>query len=88
MILQRCEYLDIILKIVLIQLKYFGLKVDEEIAPFNPPIGNIRRNNPSDIVVKLYDGNIYYGFSLKKDKLVKMQTPTLNNKPIFGSKSY
>lgn len=60
---------------------------DSEIAPFNPPMGNIKDYNSSDIVVKGSDG-IYYGFSLKKKSSSKDVDPTLINKPITGSKSF
>ena len=62
-----------------------GQSWDEEIAPFNPAIGNIKDYNSSDIVV--VGGNRYYGFSLKKKKKSKDADPTLINKPITGSKS-
>ena len=62
-----------------------GQSWDDEIAPFNPPIGNIKDYNSSDIVVK--GGNKYYGFSLKKKAATKDQDPTLINKPITGKKS-
>ena len=62
-----------------------GQSWDEEIAPFNPAIGNIKDYNSSDIVVA--GGNRYYGFSLKKKKKSKDADPTLINKPITGSKS-
>ena len=39
-----------------------GQSWDKEIQAFNPPIGNIRDYNSSDIVVKGSDGK-YYGFS-------------------------
>ena len=58
-----------------------------EIAPFNPPMGNIKDYNSSDIVVLGSDG-IYYGFSLKKKGSSKDVDPTLINKPITGSKSF
>lgn len=58
-----------------------------EIAPFNPPMGNIKDYNSSDIVVLGADG-IYYGFSLKKKGSSKDADPTLINKPITGSKSF
>lgn len=60
---------------------------DSEIAPFNPPMGNIKDYNSSDIVVLGSDG-IYYGFSLKKKGSSKDVDPTLINKPITGSKSF
>ena len=60
---------------------------DSEIAPFNPPMGNIKDYNSSDIVVKGSDG-IYYGFSLKKKASSKDVDPTLINKPITGDKSF
>ncbi len=60
---------------------------EEEIKPFNPPMGNIKDYNSSDIVVKGTDG-IYYGFSLKKKSSSKAVDPTLINKPITGSKSF
>ena len=60
---------------------------DTEIAPFNPPMGNIKDYNSSDIVVKGTDG-IYYGFSLKKKSSSKAADPTLINKPITGTKSF
>ena len=62
-----------------------GQSWDEEIAQFNPAIGNIKDYNSSDIVV--VGGNRYYGFSLKKKKKSKDADPTLINKPITGSKS-
>jgi hypothetical protein len=62
-----------------------GQSWDDEIAPFNPPIGNIKDYNSSDIVVK--GNNKYYGFSLKKKAASKDQDPTLINKPITGKKS-
>ena len=76
-----------ILKIVPNPTKVFwtGQSWDEEIAPFNPPIGNIKDYNSSDIVVA--GGNRYYGFSLKKKKTTKDADPTLINKPITGKKS-
>ena len=76
-----------ILKIVPNPTKVFwtGQSWDEEIAPFNPPIGNIKDYNSSDIVVA--GGNRYYGFSLKKKRATKDADPTLINKPITGSKS-
>ena len=76
-----------ILKIVPNPTKVFwtGQSWDEEIAPFNPPIGNIKDYNSSDIVVA--GGNRYYGFSLKKKKATKDADPTLINKPITGKKS-
>ena len=58
-----------------------------EIAPFNPPMGNIKDYNSSDIVV-LGSDKIYYGFSLKKKGSSKDADPTLINKPITGSKSF
>ena len=63
-----------------------GQSWDKEIQAFNPPIGNIRDYNSSDIVVKGSDGK-YYGFSLKKKKTSKDQDPTLINKPITGKSS-
>ena len=60
---------------------------DSEIAPFNPPMGNIKDYNSSDIVVLGSDG-IYYGFSLKKKASSKDVDPTLINKPITGDKSF
>jgi hypothetical protein len=60
---------------------------DSEIAPFNPPMGNIKDYNSSDIVVLGSDG-IYYGFSLKKKASSKNVDPTLINKPITGDKSF
>mgnify|MGYP006083730999 FL=1 len=60
---------------------------DSEIAPFNPPMGNIKDYNSSDIVVLGSDG-IYYGFSLKKKGSSKDVDPTLINKPITGDKSF
>tara|TARA_B100000035_G_scaffold56153_1_gene44445 strand:+ start:132 stop:1598 length:1467 start_codon:yes stop_codon:yes gene_type:complete len=60
---------------------------DSEIAPFNPPMGNIKDYNSSDIVVLGGDG-IYYGFSLKKKGSSKDSDPTLINKPITGSRSF
>tara|TARA_B110000285_G_C15068886_1_gene586787 strand:- start:32 stop:1579 length:1548 start_codon:yes stop_codon:yes gene_type:complete len=63
-----------------------GQKWDEEIAGFNPPIGNIKDYNSSDIVVA--SGKKYYGFSLKKKKQTKDADPTLINKPITGNKSF
>ena len=76
-----------ILKIVPNPTKVFwtGQSWDEEIAPFNPPIGNIKDYNSSDIVVA--GGNRYYGFSLKKKRATKDADPTLINKPITGKKS-
>ena len=76
-----------ILKIVPNPTKVFwtGQSWDKEIAPFNPPIGNIKDYNSSDIVVA--GGNRYYGFSLKKKRATKDADPTLINKPITGSKS-
>tara|TARA_Y100000996_G_C22515765_1_gene640333 strand:+ start:39 stop:1565 length:1527 start_codon:yes stop_codon:yes gene_type:complete len=76
-----------IFKIVSKPTKVFwtGQKWDEEIAQFNPPIGNIKDYNSSDIVVA--DGKRYYGFSLKKKKSGKDADPTLINKPITGKKS-
>ena len=76
-----------ILKIVSKPTKVFwtGQKWDEEIAPFNPPIGNIKDYNSSDIVVA--GAKRYYGFSLKKKKSSKDADPTLINKPITGKKS-
>ena len=76
-----------ILKIVPNPTKVFwtGQKWDDEIAPFNPAIGNIKDYNSSDIVVA--GGNRYYGFSLKKKKSSKDADPTLINKPITGNKS-
>ena len=76
-----------ILKIVPNPTKVFwtGQSWDEEIASFNPPIGNIKDYNSSDIVVA--GGNRYYGFSLKKKKATKDADPTLINKPITGKKS-
>ena len=69
-----------ILKIVPNPTKVFwtGQSWDEEIAPFNPPIGNIKDYNSSDIVVA--GGNRYYGFSLKKKRATKDADPTLINK--------
>ena len=76
-----------ILKIVPSPTKVFwtGQKWDDEIAGFNPPIGNIKDYNSSDIVVA--GGNKYYGFSLKKKGSSKDADPTLINKPITGNKS-
>jgi len=76
-----------ILKIIPSPTKVFwtGQSWDDEIAQFNPPIGNIKDYNSSDIVVA--GGNRYYGFSLKKKKAAKDQDPTLINKPITGKKS-
>ena len=76
-----------ILKIVPNPTKVFwtGQSWDEEIASFNPPIGNIKDYNSSDIVVA--GGNRYYGFSLKKKRATKDADPTLINKPITGKKS-
>jgi hypothetical protein len=62
-----------------------GQSWDDEIKAFNPPIGNIKDYNSSDIVVK--GGNKYYGFSLKKKRTTAAQDPTLINKPITGKKS-
>lgn len=78
-----------ILKIVGTASKVFwtGKGWDSEIAPFNPPMGNIKDYNSSDIVVLGADG-IYYGFSLKKKGSSKDADPTLINKPITGSKSF
>ena len=78
-----------ILKIVGTASKVFwtGKGWDSEIAPFNPPMGNIKDYNSSDIVVLGADG-IYYGFSLKKKGSSKEADPTLINKPITGSKSF
>lgn len=66
---------------------WVGKTWDSEISPFNPPMGNIRDYNSSDIVVLGTDG-IYYGFSLKKKSTKKAQDPTLINKPITGSRSF
>ena len=63
-----------------------GQSWDKEIESFNPPIGNIKDYNSSDIVVKGSNGR-YYGFSLKKKKTGKDQDPTLINKPITGKSS-
>ena len=62
-----------------------GQKWDDEISSFNPPIGNIKDYNSSDIVVS--GGNRYYGFSLKKKGASKDADPTLINKPITGKKA-
>ena len=62
-----------------------GQSWDDEIKAFNPPIGNIKDYNSSDIVVR--GGNKYYGFSLKKKRTSSAQDPTLINKPITGKKS-
>ena len=76
-----------IFKIVKKPTKVFwtGQSWDDEIKVFNPPIGNIKDYNSSDIVVT--DGKKYYGFSLKKKKTAKAADPTLINKPITGNKS-
>lgn len=58
----------------------------KDIEKFNPPLGNIKDYNSSDIVVKGSDGK-FYGFSLKKKKTTKEVDPTLINKPVSGSKS-
>ena len=76
-----------ILKIVSNPDKVFwtGQAWDKEIQGFNPPVGNIKDYNSSDIVVR--GGGKYYGFSLKKKKSSKDADPTLINKPITGKKS-
>ena len=76
-----------ILEIVSEPTKVFwtGQKWDDEISSFNPPIGNIKDYNSSDIVVA--GGNRYYGFSLKKKGSSKDADPTLINKPITGKKA-
>ena len=76
-----------ILKMVGKPTKVFwtGQKWDDEIIGFNPPIGNIKDYNSSDIVVA--SGKKYYGFSLKKKAQTKDADPTLINKPITGNKS-
>ena len=55
-----------------------------EIAKYNPPIGNVRDYNSSDIVVKNSDG-VFHGFSLKKKGRSTDVDPTLINKPITGN---
>ena len=76
-----------ILKIVPKPTKVFwtGQKWDDEISAFNPPIGNIKDYNSSDIVVA--GGNRYYGFSLKKKGSSRDADPTSINKPITGKKA-
>ena len=53
-----------------------GQSWDDEIKAFNPPIGNIKDYNSSDIVVK--GGNKYYGFSLKKKRTTAAKTQHLS----------
>ena len=55
-----------------------------EIAKYNPPIGNVKDYNSSDIVVKNSDG-VFHGFSLKKKGRSTDVDPTLINKPITGN---
>ena len=77
---------DAILKVAPNPVKVFwtGKGWNGEIAKYNPPIGNIKDYNSSDIVVKNSDG-VYHGFSLKKKKKSTDVDPTLINKPITGN---
>ena len=76
---------DAILKVAPNPVKVYwtGKGWTGEIEKYNPPIGNVKDYNSSDIVVKNSDG-IFHGFSLKKKGASGDVDPTLINKPITG----
>ena len=67
-----------------------GQSWDAEIKFLNPPIGNIKDYNSSDIIFKTTgtQGTVFYGFSLKKKGKRTDADPTLINKTITGKRSF
>jgi len=67
-----------------------GQSWHKDIRFLNPPIGNIKDYNSSDIIFKTngINGDVFYGFSLKKKGKRTDADPTLINKTITGKRSF
>jgi hypothetical protein len=70
-----------------VKVYWTGASWHKDIEKYNPPIGDIKNYNSSDIVVKNSDG-VFYGFSLKKKASSRDVDPTLINKAVTGKSGF